>query len=246
MSGAQGRFTSADEPLVDQHPSDPQSWSLYGFVRNNPLRYVDPEGRACVVDSNGAEQDENSGGQSCADARKASENNKPSATVVDFESPSTLLLAAAQGAQRASPVRDPGFIAGFYGASIVGGTAYAAYGAYGGYAGLTALGLKYSALGTASGAAFTASQNANKFVVSLKHLPNSAGRWAKFAQSVDPQKVISEALSSPNAQMLPNSDNSGSFVVITNLGRIIGSKGETALKVVVDWTGKIWTAYPKK
>lgn len=122
-------------------------------------------------------------------ARKASENNKPSATVKDFEPPAPLLLAVAQGAQSASPVTDPRFAAGFYGASIVGGTAYAAYGAYGGYAGLTALGLKYRALGTASGAAFTAAQNANKFIVPLKHLANSAGRWAKFAQGVDPQQV---------------------------------------------------------
>lgn len=28
FSGAQGRFTSPDEPLLDQHPEDPQSWNL--------------------------------------------------------------------------------------------------------------------------------------------------------------------------------------------------------------------------
>lgn len=43
-SGTQGRFTSADAPFADQHPADPQSWSLYGYVRNNPLRRVDPTG----------------------------------------------------------------------------------------------------------------------------------------------------------------------------------------------------------
>jgi RHS repeat-associated protein len=35
FSGAQGRFTSPDAPLADQHPEDPQSWNLYGYVRNN-------------------------------------------------------------------------------------------------------------------------------------------------------------------------------------------------------------------
>ena len=36
VSGAQGRFTSPDVPLLDQHTGDPQSWNLYSYVRNNP------------------------------------------------------------------------------------------------------------------------------------------------------------------------------------------------------------------
>jgi RHS repeat-associated protein len=40
-----GRFTSPDAPLVDQDAGDPQSWNLYGYVRNNPLSFVDPTGR---------------------------------------------------------------------------------------------------------------------------------------------------------------------------------------------------------
>ncbi len=45
-AGAMGRFTSADAPLLDQDPLDPRSWNLYGYVRNNPLKFVDPDGRA--------------------------------------------------------------------------------------------------------------------------------------------------------------------------------------------------------
>ncbi len=30
--------------MADQKPGDPQSWNLYGYVTNNPLRYVDPTG----------------------------------------------------------------------------------------------------------------------------------------------------------------------------------------------------------
>lgn len=40
-----GRFTSPDDFLNDTHVSDPQSWNLYVYVRNNPLRYVDPNGQ---------------------------------------------------------------------------------------------------------------------------------------------------------------------------------------------------------
>ena len=47
FSAAQGRFTSPDAPFADQSPADPQSWNMYAYVRNNPLRYTDPDGRDC-------------------------------------------------------------------------------------------------------------------------------------------------------------------------------------------------------
>jgi RHS repeat-associated protein len=48
FSGAQGRFTSADSPFADQHAEDPQSWNMYAYVRNNPLKNTDPDGRDCT------------------------------------------------------------------------------------------------------------------------------------------------------------------------------------------------------
>jgi RHS repeat-associated protein len=62
-----GRFPHADVPGIDQSAGDPQSWSLFGYVRNNPLRFVDPTGRACRQRSNGTTYDDDSGGQSCAE-----------------------------------------------------------------------------------------------------------------------------------------------------------------------------------
>lgn len=62
LSGAQGRFTSPDQfpggivdaftgepievpgPLPYANINDPQTLKKYVYVRNNPLRYVDPDG----------------------------------------------------------------------------------------------------------------------------------------------------------------------------------------------------------
>jgi len=47
-SSAQGRFTTPDDVLNDMNPADPAGWNRYAYVRNNPLRYVDPDGRVPV------------------------------------------------------------------------------------------------------------------------------------------------------------------------------------------------------
>jgi RHS repeat-associated protein len=47
-----GRFMSADSPFADQHPDEPQSWNLYSYATNNPLHYIDSNGRV-KEDANG-------------------------------------------------------------------------------------------------------------------------------------------------------------------------------------------------
>lgn len=48
FSGAQGRFTSPDPKMFPNAIYDPQSWNKYSYTRNNPLRYVDPDGEDWV------------------------------------------------------------------------------------------------------------------------------------------------------------------------------------------------------
>jgi RHS repeat-associated protein len=41
-----GRFTTVDPELrIKDALIDPQKWNRYAYVRNNPLRYIDPDGR---------------------------------------------------------------------------------------------------------------------------------------------------------------------------------------------------------
>jgi RHS repeat-associated protein len=48
-SSTTGRFMSPDNFLNDTSAVDPASWNLYVYVRNNPLRYVDPSGERIYV-----------------------------------------------------------------------------------------------------------------------------------------------------------------------------------------------------
>ena len=70
-SGPMGRFLNPDQMLVDQYPEDPQSWNLYGYVRNNPLRFVDPSGNACVQQADGTYDDDDSPGQTCEQVNRS-------------------------------------------------------------------------------------------------------------------------------------------------------------------------------
>jgi len=45
-----GRFTTTDPAYVlQENLVDPQRWNRYAYARNNPLRYLDPDGRVLVL-----------------------------------------------------------------------------------------------------------------------------------------------------------------------------------------------------
>jgi RHS repeat-associated protein len=48
-SSTHGRFTNPDDFWKDSQVIDPQSWNKYVYVRNNPLKLVDPEGEKATV-----------------------------------------------------------------------------------------------------------------------------------------------------------------------------------------------------
>jgi hypothetical protein len=52
---------------VDQSVSDPQSWILYTYVRNNPLSFIDPTGQSCITTDDGLPADDGDG-KGCEEA----------------------------------------------------------------------------------------------------------------------------------------------------------------------------------
>lgn len=173
-SGAQGRFSSPDPPFMDQMEGDPQSWNMYSYVRNNPLRFIDPTGRECVTLDNGTQGDDGKG-TFCKAVAEADKKKKPDVTVSDYAPPSPMLLAVAQGAQQAGPVVNA---AGYAtGGVMVGAFAGMAYGAFAGGQAIGALGLT---LLPSQARNIEAIENAIANHVTLRDLSGAAKETAGF------------------------------------------------------------------
>jgi RHS repeat-associated protein len=153
-SSGLGRFLSHDPIPTSgfERMHDPQAWNGYSYARNNPLRYVDPDGENYIVCQ--------IGGGNCGDLTDEQykqflkdspslhttaggdiyvTNQDGSQTKVGTESYySEKDFAAAQMlANTGRQLSDPRTIAAFYGVSALGGLGFSAAGAFEG--GLTTL-----------------------------------------------------------------------------------------------------------
>ena len=105
------------------------------------------------------------------------------------------------------------------------------------------------ALANSSNTAFGAADNIAAWIPKDKHLLDStAKRPAKFNTNSfdDIRSMVAEALNSPSAKFLPNGESADSFRVIADMGREVGTKGQTSIRAAVGNDGKIWTAPPAK
>lgn len=97
-----------------------------------------------------------------------------------------------------------------------------------------------SALEDASHAAYKAAEG--PINISRKHLPGAGGRYNKFAEGVEVDSVVREALRSPNGMFRPNPG--GGYRIDTDLGRVIGQGGRRNVRTIVSEDGRVITAFP--
>ena len=125
-----------------------------------------------------------------------------------------------------------GMAIGFTGGAVIGAVI-----------GGTIGGVNYSPLKAASNAA-------NKAIPSKgfninKHLSTAGGKYSKFNldSSDDILRMVQNGLKGQNVTFGPNT-SAKSWQVIVDMGTQIGTKGQSAVKVIIGYGGKIWTMFP--
>ena len=125
-----------------------------------------------------------------------------------------------------------GMAIGFTGGAVIGAVIGGAIG-----------GVNYSPLKAASNAA-------NKAIPSKgfninKHLSTAGGKYSKFNldSSDDILRMVQNGLKGQNVTLGPNI-HAKSWQVIVDMGVEIGTKGQSAVKVIIGYGGKIWTMFP--
>ncbi|HKS33163.1 MAG TPA: hemagglutinin repeat-containing protein, partial [Enterobacteriaceae bacterium] len=105
----------------------------------------------------------------------------------------------------------------------------------------------WDAIDNASKTAFNSAKNdVANWTPKDKHMTGtSASRSAQFNtnNAEEIRTLVKDALNSPNALFLPN-NQPGSFRVVVDFGKPIGTKGQTSVRVIVGEDGKIWNAFP--
>jgi RHS repeat-associated protein len=102
-----------------------------------------------------------------------------------------------------------------------------------------------SALADASASALRAADNPASIFIKSKHLASSGIRGGKFATDdvAEAQGLVAEALRSEGAMFLPNQLD-GTFRVVADLGRALGTRGETRIRAIVTDDGRVINAFP--
>lgn len=94
--------------------------------------------------------------------------------------------------------------------------------------------------------------NFNKFTVKNKHLSSTEGNWEKFNVNteVEAHAIVDDAITNGTITDIKfnkiGTAKQRSYKAIIETGKIIGSKGETAIYLIYDELGNVWSTYPVK
>ncbi|MBO0422880.1 pre-toxin TG domain-containing protein [Enterococcus plantarum] len=103
----------------------------------------------------------------------------------------------------------------------------------------------------ASGAGSRLDINIKNFEIKNKHLNSSTAKRARklnVSSAEEANKIVQDALKNGKlVETIPNgvgSQGQNSFSSIIDTGKVIGTKGETHIKIVYDELKNVWTTYP--
>ena len=236
-----GRFISRDS-IEYANPETINGLNLYAYCLNNPVMCVDPTGTLAWWQN-----------LLIALAGIVIIAGLAVATVVTGGAAAGLAGAIAAGALKGA------LIGGVIGIGVGAGIGYAVGGVDGMLTGMAigvtagviigaviggiSGGVTYSPLKAASNAAFKA-KPAKGFNIN-KHLNSAGGRHSKFiSDSVD--DIVSMAQKGLRSQniLIKTNKAAKSWQIIVDVGQVVGTKGQTAIRVIVGYGGKIWTMFP--
>lgn len=102
-----------------------------------------------------------------------------------------------------------------------------------------------STLARASSAAFDAARDADSMGIKNKHLLSAGGNGAKFVTDDigQVQEWIANGLLSDGVKFLPNQLDD-TFRAIVPAGQIVGTRGQTFIRVIISYDGRVINAFP--
>lgn len=92
--------------------------------------------------------------------------------------------------------------------------------------------------------------NFESFFVKAKHLITDNGTWSHFNVDTanEAKNIILDAVQNGTIRAIIDngfgSQGQSSYGIYIDAGRVIGDKGQTVIKIIVDSLGNIWSAYP--
>ena len=236
-----GRFVTIDG-IAYADPESINGLNLYAYCGNNPVMNVDPTGTLTWWKN-----------LLIALAGVVIIAGLAVATVVTGGAAAGLAGAIAVGALKGA------LIGGAIGVGVGAGIGYAVGGVEGMLTGMAigftagviigaviggiSGGVTYSPLKAASNAAFKA-RPVKGFNIN-KHLNSAGGKYSRFiSDSVD--DIVSMAQKGLKSQniLIKTNKVAKSWQIIVDVGQVVGTKGQTAIRVILGYGGKIWTMFP--
>jgi hypothetical protein len=99
-----------------------------------------------------------------------------------------------------------------------------------------------------SDAANSAASNPSQIFIKDKHLSTFGGRFSQFNTSSrsEAQDWVAEGLRLPDAVFMANPQQPNTFRVVVDLGRPVGTNGQTGIRAIVTDDGRVINAFPQR